>query len=112
MADRKIRHEDVGALAAWDWGPMLVARHLWGELGLESTLDRFAPPARRDAARLSDRALVLVVNRLTAPGSEHAWRAGLRPISCATGAAGAGLRPGAMMLQYDRNPFLASETSQ
>lgn len=71
MADRKIRHEDVGALAAWDWGPMLVARHLWGELGLESTLDRFAPPARRDAARLSDRALVLVVNRLTAPGSEH-----------------------------------------
>src|SRR5580700_1200101 len=38
--DRSIRHEDVGALAAWDWGPMLVARQLWGELGLEATLDR------------------------------------------------------------------------
>jgi transposase len=71
LTDRTIRHEDVGALAAWDWGPMLVARHLWGELGLEATLDRLAPPGRRDAARLSDRALVLVVNRLTAPGSEH-----------------------------------------
>ena len=71
IADRKIRPEDIGALAAWDWGPMLAARHLWGELGLGSTLDRLAPPTRRDAARLSDRALVLVVNRLTAPGSEH-----------------------------------------
>jgi transposase len=71
MADRNLRPEDVGALAAWDWGPMLVARHLWGELGLEATLDRLAPPARRDATRPSDRALVLVVNRLTAPGSEH-----------------------------------------
>src|SRR5271155_623806 len=70
-ADRAIRPEEVGALAAWDWGPMLVARHLWCELGLESTLDKLATPARRDAVRLSDRVLVLVVNRLTAPGSEH-----------------------------------------
>jgi transposase len=70
-ADRTIRCEDVGALAAWDWGPMLVARQLWHELGLEATLDKLAAPRSRDAARLSDRALVLVVNRLTAPGSEH-----------------------------------------
>jgi transposase len=66
-----IRAENVGAVAAWDWGPMLVARHLWCELGLEATLDRLAMPTRRDATALSDRALVLVVNRLTAPGSEH-----------------------------------------
>jgi transposase len=71
IADHRIRREDVGALAAWDWGPMLVARHLWGELGLEATLDRLAAPTRRDITRLSDRVLVLVVNRLTAPGSEH-----------------------------------------
>src|SRR6516165_5155698 len=31
-----------------------------------------APRARRDAAGLSDRALVLVANRLVSPGSEHA----------------------------------------
>jgi hypothetical protein len=50
---------------------MLVAGHLWRELGLEAALDRLAKPGRRDATTLSDRALVLVVNRLTAPGSEH-----------------------------------------
>jgi hypothetical protein len=50
---------------------MLVARLLWCELGLEATLDRLATPTRRDATTLSDRALVLVVNRLTVPGSEH-----------------------------------------
>src|SRR5215469_10940130 len=63
--------DDVQALAAWDWGPMLVARHLWGELGIETTLDRLSRPGRRDIATLSDRALVLVANRLMAPGSEH-----------------------------------------
>jgi transposase len=71
VADRAIRREDVFAVAAWDWGPMLVAGHLWREFGLEATLDRLAAPTRREAATLSDRALVLVVNRLTAPGSEH-----------------------------------------
>jgi len=69
--ERAIERDDVCALAAWDWGPMLVARHLWCALGLEATLDRLAPPRHREAARLSDRALVLVVNRLTVPGSEH-----------------------------------------
>jgi len=71
MPGRAIRREDVCAVAAWDWGPILVAGHLWRELGLEATLDTLAAPTRRDATTLSDRALVLVVNRLTAPGSEH-----------------------------------------
>jgi transposase len=71
VPDGGIRGEDVCAVAAWDWGPMLVAGHLWRELGLEAALDRLAKPGRRDATTLSDRALVLVVNRLTAPGSEH-----------------------------------------
>jgi hypothetical protein len=70
-----IRREDVHAMAAWDWGPMLAARHLWCELGLEVTIDRLVDgqrrDRRRDAATLSDRALVLVANRLAAPGSEH-----------------------------------------
>ena len=70
-ADGVIRREDVRAVGAWDWGPMLAARQVWRELGLEATFDRLARPKRRDATTLSDRALVLVANRLTAPGSEH-----------------------------------------
>src|SRR5207244_7971233 len=70
-ADGPIRREDVHAVAAWDWGPMLAARQMWRELGLEATLDRLAGPRRRDATPLSDRALVLVANRLAAPSSEH-----------------------------------------
>ena len=66
-----ILREDVHAVAAWDFGPMLAARHLWHELGLEAALDRLAGDHRRDGASLSDRALVLVANRLAAPSSEH-----------------------------------------
>jgi transposase len=71
IADGRVQREDVQAVAAWDWGPMLAAGHVWRELGLEATLDRLARPERRDATPLSDRALVLVANRLAAPGSEH-----------------------------------------
>jgi transposase len=70
--DGRVARDDVGAVGAWDWGPMLAARAMWSELGLEAMLDQFARPDRREAVRLSDRALVLVANRLTAPGSEHA----------------------------------------
>ncbi len=66
-----VSRDDVRAVAAWDWGPMLVARHLWRELGLEATLDRLVRPGRRETATASDRALVLVANRLAAPTSEH-----------------------------------------
>jgi transposase len=69
--DGPIQREDVRALAAWDWGPMLAAGHIWRELELEATLDKLTGPERCDAIRLSDRALVLVANRLTAPSSEH-----------------------------------------
>jgi transposase len=70
-ADGRVQRDDVQAVAAWDWGPMLAAGQIWRELGLERTLDRLSRPERRDAIRLSDRALVLVANRLAAPGSEH-----------------------------------------
>ncbi|MFY9991239.1 MAG: IS1634 family transposase [Rhodoplanes sp.] len=70
-SDRGLRREDVRALAAWDWGPMLAARQLWRELGLETTLDRLVRAGRHDTTTASDRAVVLVANRLTAPGSEH-----------------------------------------
>ena len=64
--------EAVEAIGAWDWGPMLAARAMWRELGLDAMLDRRARRERRDAAGLSDRALVLVANRLVSPSSEHA----------------------------------------
>ena len=71
--DGRVGRDDVGAIGAWDRGPMPAARAmLWSELGLEAMLDQLARPDRREAVRLSDRALVLVANRLTAPGSEHA----------------------------------------
>jgi transposase len=57
---------EAQAVGAWDWGPLLVARHLWRELGLESMLDRIGPDRE-----FSDRALALVANRLTEPTSEH-----------------------------------------
>jgi len=49
------------------YGPFLALRCLWQELGLPQLL-----------GPLSDRVLVLVANRLTAPGSEHALADWLR----------------------------------
>lgn len=58
------------------WGPMLVARSLWRELGLENIVDTLAPKKLRmqksAGLPLADRVLVLVANRLCRPGSEHA----------------------------------------
>ena len=55
------------AVGAWDWGPLLVARHLWRDLGVEQTLDAWA----RDRGAVTDRALALVASRLDTPTSEH-----------------------------------------
>jgi len=61
---------DADAIGAWDWGPMLVGRHFWQQLGLQRIIDNLAKPA---ACReeLSDRTLALAVNRLCEPTSEH-----------------------------------------
>jgi len=62
---------EAQALGAWDWGPVLVARQLWRELGLEKLLDQMGGRGHADGVALSDRALVLVTNRLCEPSSEH-----------------------------------------
>lgn len=56
---------------AWDYGPSLVVRHLWQELGLDLILTKLG--ARRSDQRddFVERAWVLVANRLCCPGSEH-----------------------------------------
>jgi len=61
----------IQAVGAWDWGPMLVARTLWHELGLPRVLDQAGGRGVGDGVALADRALVLVANRLCAPTSEH-----------------------------------------
>lgn len=59
------------------WGPMLVTRALWRELGLEEILDRCQPPKqKRNDIPLADRVVALVANRLCARHSEEglaAW---------------------------------------
>ena len=62
---------EVAAVGAWDWGPGLVARTLWRELGLEAILDGLGGRGLADGRALAERALVLVANRLCAPTSEH-----------------------------------------
>jgi transposase len=70
-ASKKSAAGPVQAVGAWDWGPMLVARTLWRELGLQDVLDREGGRGVSDGVALADRALVLVGNRLCAPTSEH-----------------------------------------
>jgi transposase len=62
---------EVQSAQAWDWGPVLVARSLFAEVGLEKILDRVGPPERRDGPRFADRVLVLLASRLCRPSSEH-----------------------------------------
>lgn len=71
-ADRAVRSENVAAIGAWDWGPILAARQLWIELGLDHGVVQSGGRGRGDGITLSERALVLVANRLASPGSEHA----------------------------------------
>jgi transposase len=64
------RRGEATAIGAWDWGPMLVARHFWQQLGLEGIIDSLA---KKDAGgpELTDRTLALIANRLCEPTSEH-----------------------------------------
>ena len=53
------RREDIEAIGAWDWGPMLAARAKWRELGLDTMLNehRWArAPGRGGAERSGARA--------------------------------------------------------
>ncbi len=54
---------------ASNWGPVLVVRALFDQLGLWSILDQHL--GRAKGVPFADRALVLVAHRLIAPASEH-----------------------------------------
>jgi transposase len=92
------REGPIEVLDASTWGPMLVARHFFGQLGLWQVLDagrrwpKLLPSEDPDDDWVS-RVLVLITNRLVRPCSEHAlaqWletdyvcdRAGRRYLPC------------------------------
>lgn len=66
--------EEVEDDEAIRWGPILVARWLWEEMGLDGIVRRLCA-GRKGKGDVAERAFVLVANRLTEPGSEHglAW---------------------------------------
>lgn len=68
---RWVSADDVSAPRASTWGPILVARHLFQKLSLDSILDAGATGLRHGQP-LSERVFPLLANRLTRPGSEHA----------------------------------------
>lgn len=59
----------VDILEAATWGPVLVVRELFGQLGLWELLDQHLGKAKK--VPYADRAFVLVANRLIHPKSEH-----------------------------------------
>lgn len=69
--------EQAEAVKAWDWGPVLILRKLWQQMGLERILDRLDSGGDARHLPLADRSFVLVANRLLHPGSEHALAAWL-----------------------------------
>ncbi len=63
------RDHDLDILDASTWGPVLAVRALFDQLGLWSILDKALGKAR--GVPFTDRAFVLVANRLIHPASEH-----------------------------------------
>ncbi len=63
------RDHDLDILDASTWGPVLAVRALFDQLGLWSILDKALGKAK--GVPFTDRAFVLVANRLIHPASEH-----------------------------------------
>src|SRR5512135_534555 len=60
---------------ASNWGPVLIVRALFSQLGLWEILDQHL--GRAKGVPFADRAFVLIANRLIAPASEHGLAGGL-----------------------------------
>lgn len=60
----------IDVLDAAPWGPVLVVHTLCAQLGLGTIFDQLLPRPRQDVSS-TDRALVLLANRLIRPTSEH-----------------------------------------
>jgi transposase len=62
--------DSIDVVDASTWGPTLVLRSLFDQLGLWQILDQLLPPAKKGPA-YTDRVFVLLANRLIHPASEH-----------------------------------------
>ena len=60
---------DINILETFGWGPLLVVRTLFEELGLWDLFDRLL--GKRAVVPWADRAFVLIASRLIHPSSEH-----------------------------------------
>jgi transposase len=60
----------IDILDASTWGPVLVVRALFEQLGLWTIFDELLTPARTGVS-ITDRVFVLIANRLIRPASEH-----------------------------------------
>ena len=65
-----VTETSVEVLEAATWGPVLVLRALFDQLGLWAIFDACLGQAKRGAS-FTDRAFVLIANRLIHPSSEH-----------------------------------------
>ena len=73
LGEPAVPGEDPNAIDVVDastWGPVLVVRALFAQLGLWEIFDRLLPPAKKGVAA-TDRVFVLLANRLVRPTSEH-----------------------------------------
>src|SRR5262245_33325348 len=61
---------DIDVLEATTWGPVLVVRTLFEQLGLWQLFDELLGKAQKEPS-FTDRAFVLIANRLIRPSSEH-----------------------------------------
>jgi transposase len=61
---------DIDVLEASTWGPVLVVRALFEELGLWQLFDELLGKAKKGPS-FAERAFVLIANRLIRPSSEH-----------------------------------------
>jgi transposase len=61
---------DIDILDASTWGPVLVVRLIFEQLGLWTIFDELLGTSRTNVS-FTDRALVLIANRLIRPASEH-----------------------------------------
>jgi hypothetical protein len=74
----------IDVLEAATWGPVLVVRALFEQLGLWQLFDELLGKAK-EGPSYTDRAFVLLANRLIRPASEHGFSQAASP--------GAGIQP-------------------
>jgi len=71
---RLLQPHEISAEQGLTYGPVLVARRLWDQLGIGEIIRRHCPS--RPGLDVAETAFVLTAHRLLHPGSEHApaWR--------------------------------------